>query len=538
MTEDLAPITEALKELSSTTAKLKTTLATLQISVLQKDDLAEAFSSLTLNPSSIQSLKTELSKVAAHFAADFVFTGYTDYSTFKDKIKNMFSSAVTYGIDTKSSRANINHLATRRKLDEMVEGLGITQEGEEAERPLPEGEEVRKEREQKRKRQKAKKHREREEKKRREGEERERQEREERARKKDEERRMKEEALCQLEQLSSSHAEESVEEQDDSEAESSSSSDNEEGDEGGVGVAVLAPEEPEQPRTLNRHIYFPSPTPSASTQSESVGRATRVIEQEAHISNPDQPIQPKVESASDQASQRKTTIQGLPSQKGDTFENISGMYPHATSLSHAEELVSSALDISQPCSEQGLGAHGLESLDRSHSPIIEGYLVDSESAEKIPLDRMIEIRALGYRLLKKVADYISDFNNTAKQAAVDMRRSLETFKFKEDVEIIKATNTASDIVELFDAKVKAMPPANVQKPKRKSVQPTTCAEASKKKRLDDNKDPDQSSPQSHQEGEKQPAALKYTIPTIAPSASTPQEPAPAPRNQQSRAAYA
>ena len=58
--QDLTPLTEALRELSSTIAELKTSLTTLQSSVIQKDDLSEAFQAMSLNPSSIKSLKDEL----------------------------------------------------------------------------------------------------------------------------------------------------------------------------------------------------------------------------------------------------------------------------------------------------------------------------------------------------------------------------------------------------------------------------------------------------------------------------------------------
>ena len=121
--QDLSHIKEALKELSSTTTELKHSLATLQSSAIKKDDLTEAFQAMSLNPSSVQTLKNKLSEMAAKFAGDFVTAGYTDYSSFRDEIKEMFSSAVTYGIQSKSSSANINHLATRRELDAMVDAL-------------------------------------------------------------------------------------------------------------------------------------------------------------------------------------------------------------------------------------------------------------------------------------------------------------------------------------------------------------------------------------------------------------------------------
>ena len=61
---------------------------------------------MSLNPSSIKSLKDELAEMAAKFAGDFVTAGYTDYSSFRDEIKEMFSSAVTYGIQSKATIAS------------------------------------------------------------------------------------------------------------------------------------------------------------------------------------------------------------------------------------------------------------------------------------------------------------------------------------------------------------------------------------------------------------------------------------------------
>lgn len=79
---------------------------------------------MTLNPSSIKALKKDLSDLAAQYTADLVSAGYNDYSAFKDEIKKLVNSAITLGVESSSSRANINHLATRRDLDAMVEALG------------------------------------------------------------------------------------------------------------------------------------------------------------------------------------------------------------------------------------------------------------------------------------------------------------------------------------------------------------------------------------------------------------------------------
>ncbi|XP_024965920.1 uncharacterized protein LOC112506122 [Cynara cardunculus var. scolymus] len=115
-----------------------------------------------------------------------------------------------------------------------------------------------------------------------------------------------------------------------------------------------------------------------------------------------------------------------------------------------------------------------------------------------------EMRALGDHLLQQVADFTSDFNNTAKQAAAEMRCSLAVFKFCVDEEINKATQVAAHIVELLDTNVKAMPSVKLnKKKKRKLPKPSfTYRETAKKRRLDDDEEPDQSGPQSHQQGAK------------------------------------
>ncbi|XP_024965884.1 GRB10-interacting GYF protein 2-like [Cynara cardunculus var. scolymus] len=79
----------------------------------------------------------------------------------------------------------------------------------------------------------------------------------------------------------------------------------------------------------------------------------------------------------------------------------------------------------------------------------------------VPVDHITqkEMRDLD-QLLEKVANYTSDFNNITKQAVINMRRSLAAFKFRADVEITNST-AASDIVDFFDAKVKAMAPTDV-----------------------------------------------------------------------------
>ncbi|XP_024977656.1 RNA-binding protein 25-like [Cynara cardunculus var. scolymus] len=238
---------------------------------------------------------------------------------------------------------------------------------------LPEEEVVRKEREKKRKRVEAKKQREEREKVRKAEEERAEKERQqERARKEEEERIRKEEAKRDLGLFSSSEDEQEQERQDvagsnaandgedaldDDVSRSNAANDgedalyddvgvvvefeeNEEDDEAEGEVAALAQEEPEQPRTVNKHIYFPSSTPSSSTSSDSVGQEIEVIEQE-------------------------------------------------------------------------------------------------------------------------VAHFTSDFNSTAKQGATNMRHSLTAFEYNTNMEIQKATTAASEIVKIFDAKIKAMPPTNV-----------------------------------------------------------------------------
>ncbi|XP_024994347.1 protein enabled homolog [Cynara cardunculus var. scolymus] len=156
--------------------------------------------------------------------------------------------------------------------------IGSNQEGEEteeAQRPQAEEEEVRqeKEREKKRKRAEARKMR----------FEKERAERaklEEIARLKEEEERAD---RARQEEIAPNEGEDAL---DDDVGVAVEFEENEEDEEEGGDVAALPQGEPEQPRTVNRHIYFPSPTPSATTSSNSSGRDIEIIEQETLDQSP------------------------------------------------------------------------------------------------------------------------------------------------------------------------------------------------------------------------------------------------------------
>ncbi|XP_024962994.1 uncharacterized abhydrolase domain-containing protein DDB_G0269086-like [Cynara cardunculus var. scolymus] len=432
--------------------------------------------------------------------------------------------------------------------------IGLNQEGEEAEeaqRPQAEDEGVRqeREREKKRKRVELKRKREEREKMRKAEEKRAKRERlEEIARNEEEERVRRETAKQNLELFSSSKDEESQERPDaigsntandgedalDDDVPGSNTAnegedaldddvgvavefeENEEDDEREGEVAALPQGELEQPRTVNRHIYFPSLTPSATTSSDSGGRDTEIIQQElkhnmAHVE---------------------------PSPFAFALDEVRS----SLAVLRAESLTNSShLDRLQE-----LTASNAEILQRVLAHIQrDGASTSSQDTQaliplNVPVDYVTQttMNALGDRLLQKVANFTFDFNSIAKHAAVEMRHLLAAVKYNTDMEILKVTMATSEIVELLDAKIKAMPPTNVQKPKRKIEPPTACAEASKNRRLDNDEDPDQSGSQSCQEGENQPAATKSSIPKAAPSTSTPRQQAQAPPSQISKAAQA
>ncbi|XP_024963398.1 actin cytoskeleton-regulatory complex protein pan1-like [Cynara cardunculus var. scolymus] len=204
--------------------------------------------------------------------------------------------------------------------------------------------------------------------------------------------------------------------------------------------------EPEQPRMLNRHIYFPSPTPRATTSSDSSGQDIEIIETERDGASP--------------------------------------------------------------------SSHDAQALIPLNVPV--DYVTQSA------------MNTLDDPLLKKVANFTLDYNSKATEAAESIRRSLTAFSYHTDMEILRVSDAAEEILKLFEEKIKSMPQAEEQRPKR-IMEPSVYASTLKRMRLDDDEDPDMSGPQSRQERETPPTAAPSVTPRAAPSAfsaSAPSQPAP------------
>ncbi|XP_024958898.1 probable serine/threonine-protein kinase kinX [Cynara cardunculus var. scolymus] len=400
---------------------------------------------------------------------------------------------------------------------------------------------------------------------------------------------------------------EEEEETDEEESETESKGDEEESkeeeeeEEGGGEAVALSQGGTEQPRP-NKHIRFTYLTPSATTLSDSGGRDTEIIETEAHTSNPNQPIQLEVASASSYISQRDTFPQGTPSQKVVTFENITDMSPNITPRSHTKEFVSSAQVMNEgvpgtgtqsgPCVEPEVTTSAYVSREAFHSlftsmqcsleelklsmarvesspstPTLDEIRVSlavlrAESTTNasrinilmelmatntatlqqvvaslqrveastsinnqalIPLSVHVDcvtqnaMNALGDRLLQKVADFIADFNSKATTEAKNINDTLARFNYRLDDEVQRVVVVVNELLKTIEEVIRSMSRVEDERPKRQRDQ-SPCAEPPKRRRLDDDEDPDESRPQTHQEGENLPTATPSTTPLAVPSA--------------------
>ncbi|XP_024995862.1 uncharacterized protein LOC112529012 [Cynara cardunculus var. scolymus] len=331
------------------------------------------------------------------------------------------------------------------------------------------------------------------------------------ARLKEEERFRAEEAANQgLGHFSSSEEEENQEHFDDVAGSNTSSDESEdteeEGEEGGGVTAAMPKGKPEQPR-VNKHIRFDSPTPSATESSDAGGRDTKVIETEVHTSNLTQPNQPEVASASGYHSQRDATPQGRPSQKEPS--------PSALALDEIRASLAvlraeSSKNASRLDTLTKLTAQNAEALREVIASMQRGEASTSYDAQAIipmnvPMDYVTQsaMNALGDRLLQKVANFTSDFNNKATKAAAAITFALAKFEYRSEFEMRRVGDAVEDLLKVFEEKIKSMPQAEESRPKR---------------RMDSS--PYQSGPQNREEGEKYPTAIPSVTPTASPSAPT------------------
>ncbi|XP_024971925.1 histone-lysine N-methyltransferase, H3 lysine-79 specific-like [Cynara cardunculus var. scolymus] len=165
-----------------------------------------------------------------------------------------------------------------------------------------------------------------------------------------------------------------------------------------------------------------------------------------------------------------------------------------------------------------------------------------DSQAMIPLNVTIDyvtqnaINALGDRLLQKVASFSSEFNSKATEVAESITSSLVGFNYCYDFEIRRVGDAVEDLLKMYEAKLMSMPHAQEQR--QKKMDATLCAEASKRRRLDDEEDPDLFDPQNRQEGERHSTAAPSTLPRAATSASVLRQQAPASSRQRSQDAQA
>ncbi|XP_024990682.1 RNA-binding protein 25-like [Cynara cardunculus var. scolymus] len=120
---------------------------------------------------------------------------------------------------------------------------------------------------------------------------------------------------------------------------------------------------------------------------------------------------------------------------------------------------------------------------------------------------------------RKVASFTSDFNNKATEAAEAIKVSLAKFKYHSDVEVRRVGDAVEDLLKVFEERIKSMPQVEEQRRKRR-MDPSPCAEPLKRRRLDDDEDPDQSGPQNRPEGENYSTAIPSATPMASPSAPT------------------
>ncbi|XP_024964379.1 caldesmon-like [Cynara cardunculus var. scolymus] len=102
------------------------------------------------------------------------------------------------------------------------------------------------------------------------------------------------------------------------------------------------------------------------------------------------------------------------------------------------------------------------------------------------------MNALGDRLLQKVADFTTDFNSKATKAAKDINDTLLRFNYRLDDEMRKVGVEVDELLKTIKETIKTMPRAEDQR----DLSP--CAEPSKRRRLDDDEEPDESGPQNFQ----------------------------------------
>ncbi|XP_024965832.1 vicilin-like seed storage protein At2g18540 [Cynara cardunculus var. scolymus] len=118
------------------------------------------------------------------------------------------------------------------------------------------------------------------------------------------------------------------------------------------------------------------------------------------------------------------------------------------------------------------------------------------------------MNALGDRLLQKVADFTVDFNSKATIAVKNINDTLARFNYRSDDEVRSHYS-------------------------RRTPQDHR-GEPSKRRRLDDDEDPDESHPQNRQEGANLPTTTLSTIPLDAPSAPSSSAPCQQGQSRQSR----
>jgi hypothetical protein len=122
-TKALQPNTEALQAFTTASNSLASELKTVKSSAITKEDLTKALSSFTPTADTLQTFKDDVIDAGKSLVVDLVSAGYSNYSKLNEEIKKMVESAMIIGQSSSSSQANINHLATRREIDAMVEAL-------------------------------------------------------------------------------------------------------------------------------------------------------------------------------------------------------------------------------------------------------------------------------------------------------------------------------------------------------------------------------------------------------------------------------